>query len=95
VRRPPIPISGTDQRSALPWQPHQVSEGKPTCQRGSWEVAATAACDPNVWTGGALQEKIGEDGVVLVLRQCIRPLGGAQVAPGHHGGKRACDLISG
>src|SRR5215467_16285111 len=29
----------------------------------------------------------------LVLRQCIRPLGGAHVAPGHHGGKRACDLI--
>src|SRR5215470_15471512 len=29
----------------------------------------------------------------LVLRQCIRPLGGAHMAPGHHGGKRACDLI--
>jgi hypothetical protein len=37
---------GTDQRSPLPRQPHQVSEGKLTCQRGSWEVAATAACDP-------------------------------------------------
>src|SRR5215467_2970053 len=37
--------------------------------------------------------EIGEDGVILVLRQCIRPLGGAHVAPGHHGGKRACDLI--
>src|SRR5262245_27752126 len=29
----------------------------------------------------------------LVSRQCIRPLGGAHMAPGHHGGKRACDLI--
>src|SRR5215470_70983 len=37
--------------------------------------------------------EIGENGVILVLRQCIRPLGGAHVAPGHHGGKRACDLI--
>ena len=38
--------TGTNQRSALPRQPHQVSEGKLTCQRGSWQVAATAACDP-------------------------------------------------
>jgi len=38
---------GTDQRSALPRQLHLVSEGKLTCQRGSWEVAATAACDPD------------------------------------------------
>jgi hypothetical protein len=30
----------------LPQQPHQASEGKLTCQRGSWEVAATAVCDP-------------------------------------------------
>src|SRR5262245_58101940 len=29
----------------------------------------------------------------LVSRQCIRPLGGAHMAPGHHGGK-ACDLIN-
>jgi len=29
-----------------PGQPHLVSEGKLTCQRGSWEVAATAAYDP-------------------------------------------------
>ena len=37
---------GTDQRSALPRQPHQVSEGKLTRQRDSGEVAVTAACDP-------------------------------------------------
>ena len=42
---------GTDQKCALPQQPQQVSEGKLTCQRGFWEVAATAACDPNrPWT---------------------------------------------
>ena len=41
-----ISSNGTDQRSALARQPHQVSEGKLTCQGGSWEVAATAACDP-------------------------------------------------
>jgi len=30
-----------------------------------------------------------------VLHQCIRPLGGARWAPGHHGNQRACDLITG
>src|SRR6201993_270512 len=60
----------------------------------SGERAATAAFDPNVWAGRALQE-----GFVnlsdAVLHQCIRPLIGACGAPGHHGYQRACDLITG
>ena len=56
--------SGTDQRSALPWQPHLVSEGKLTCQRGSWEVAATAACDPRCMDRRCVAREIGEDGVI-------------------------------
>src|SRR5262249_53955759 len=48
--------------------------------------------DPNVWTGGALQEKsvrMEEFGLASMYPAC-----GAHWAPGHHGGKRACDLIS-
>src|SRR5215831_7791357 len=48
--------------------------------------------DPNVWTGGALQEKsvrMEEFGLASMYPAC-----GAHWAPGHHGVKRACDLIS-
>jgi len=44
-----------------------------------------------VWTGGALQEKsvrMEEFGLASMYPAC-----GAHWAPGHHGGKRACDLM--
>src|SRR5215510_13734819 len=37
--------------------------------------------------------EIGEDGIIWSCLN-VRPLGGADMAPGHHGDKRACDLIS-
>ena len=37
---------GTDQRSARLRQSGQVSKGKQTHPRGSWEAAATAGSDP-------------------------------------------------
>jgi hypothetical protein len=52
-------------------------------------------CDPNVWSGRALQENFHRVGGCAVLHQCIRPLIGACGAPGHHGYQRACDLITG
>jgi hypothetical protein len=52
-----------------------------------------SACDPNVWSGRALQE-VFVDLADVVLHQCIRSLIGA-CAPDHHGYQRACDLISG
>src|SRR5215475_6766698 len=60
--------------------------------RRAQHLAETAQFDPNVWTGGALQEKsvrIEEFGLASMYPAC-----GAHWAPGHHGGKRACDLIS-
>src|SRR5262249_44937010 len=49
----------------------------------------SAAIDPNVWSGRALQENFDRDGGCAVLHQCIRPLIGALRAPGHHGYQRA------
>src|SRR6516164_379518 len=40
-------------------------------------------------------KKTSPSGGCAVLHQCIRPLLGAFCAPGHHGYRRACDLISG
>src|SRR5262249_55542845 len=62
--------------------------------RAEVHVAWRTTCDPNVWSGRALQE-VFVDPVVAVSHQCIRPLIGACCAPGHHGYQRACDLISG
>jgi hypothetical protein len=58
-------------------------------------LIACAACDPDVWSGRALQENFDRDGGCAVLHQCIRPLIGAFCAPGYHGYQRACDLITG
>jgi hypothetical protein len=55
----------------------------------------SAAFDPNVWSGRALQENFHRVGGRAVLHQCIRPLIGAFGAPGHHGYQRACDLVTG
>src|SRR6516165_9904172 len=55
------------------------------------EAAGMPLIDPTVWTGGALQEKsvrMEEFGLASMYPAC-----GAHWAPGHHGGKRACDLI--
>ena len=58
------------------------------------EAADMPLHDPNVWTGGALQEK-------SVKLECsgLAPMypafGWSSCAPGHHGYKRAFDLISG
>ena len=46
-----------------------------------------------VWTGGALQEK-SERMEEFGLASMYPAFGGAHMAPGHHGGKRACDLIN-
>ena len=52
-----------------------------------------SGCDPNVWSGRALQEGLWTL-ADAVLRQCIRsPIG--VCAPGHHGYQRACDLVTG
>jgi hypothetical protein len=52
-----------------------------------------AANNPHVWTGGALQE-----GSVRLESSGVAPMypafGWSRVAPGHHGCKRAFDLIS-
>ena len=56
--------------------------------------ASSSGCDPNVWSGRALQE-VSSTWQIAVLHQCIRPLIGACCAPGHHGYQRAFELISG
>src|SRR5262245_45891625 len=52
------------------------------------------AIDPNVWTGGALQERSVSVGV-FGLAPMYPALRWSSWAPGHHGYERAFDLISG
>lgn len=54
--------------------------------------SAFDAHDPNVWTGGALQEK--SVSWVFGLASMYPAFGWSSCAPGHHGCKRAFDLIS-
>jgi hypothetical protein len=56
-----------------------------------WSPGAHAN-DPNVWTGGALQEK--SVSWVFGLASMYPAFGWSSCAPGHHGCKRAFDLIS-
>jgi len=69
---------GTDQRSALPRQPHQVSEGKQTRQRGSWEAAATAACDPTTDLADLNKRIVAAD--PFVCARAARVLEGSRAA---------------
>jgi hypothetical protein len=55
-------------------------------------VARPVDPDPNVWTGGALQEK--SVSWVFGLASMYPAFGWSSCAPGHHGCKRAFDLIS-
>jgi hypothetical protein len=54
---------------------------------------SSSGCDPDVWSGRALQE-VFIDLESAVLHQCIRSLIGA-LTPDHHGYQRAGDVISG
>ena len=53
------------------------------------------AVDPNVWTGGVLQEKNLETAALGLAPMYPAYLWSNSTAPGHYGYKRASDLISG
>ena len=57
-------------------------------------IECAAEFDPNVWTGGALQEKSVKL-EYLGLAPMYPASEWSSCAPGHHGYKRAFDLISG
>ena len=59
---------------------------------GGWTIMAVH--DSNVWTGGVLQEKSVKL-EYLGLAPMYPAFGWSSWAPGHHGYKRAFDLISG
>jgi hypothetical protein len=61
--------------------------------RSSLDIVARTVRDPNVWTGGVLQEK--SESWVFGLAPMYPAFGWSSWAPGHHGYKRAFDLISG
>ena len=56
--------------------------------------ARTDESDPNVWTGGVLQEENLETGGVGLAPMYPAYLWSVKDAPGHHGYERAFDLIS-
>ncbi len=55
----------------------------------------SVAHDPECMVRPCVARGFRRSGGCAVLHQCIRPVIGAHLAPGHHGYQRACELFSG
>ena len=71
-----------------PRQPHLVSEGRLTCQRGSREEAATAACDPKFLLPA--RQRICDAAFSSHRGRAAHPHGSGM---GHHGKRNTCSII--